>query len=85
MPDQLEDIEGVLLDLDGTIFIGDRLVPGAADAVSALRRAGLPIRFGTNMTRIPRKVLVQRLQEMGLDLGSEEILTAPLVAASWLE
>ncbi|SVA96577.1 uncharacterized protein METZ01_LOCUS149431 [marine metagenome] len=85
MPDHLEDIEGVLLDLDGTIFIGDRLVPGAADAVSALRRAGLPIRFGTNITRTPREDLVQRLQEMGLDLASEEVLTAPLVAASWLE
>ena len=32
----LEDIEGVLLNLDGTIFVGDRLVPGAADAVDAL-------------------------------------------------
>ncbi len=85
MPDQLEDIGGVLLDLDGTVFVGDRLVPGAADAVHALRRAGLPLRFGTNATRTPRAALVQRLQEMGLDLAPEEVLTAPLAAASWLE
>ena len=85
MPEQLEDIGGVLLDLDGTVFVGDRLVPGAADAVRALRRAGLPIRFGTNTTRTPRAALVERLQEMGLDLAPEEVLTAPLAAASWLE
>ena len=85
MSEPLEDIEGVLLDLDGTIFVGDRLVPGAADAVGALRRSGLPLRFGTNTTRMPRAALVSRLQEMGLELDPGEVLTAPLAAASWLE
>ncbi len=51
MSEPLEDIKGVLLDLDGTIFVGDRLIPGAADAVDTLRRGGLPLRFGTNTTR----------------------------------
>ena len=81
----LEDIEGVLLNLDGTIFVGDRLVPGAADAVDALRRAGLSLRFGTNTTRMSRTALVSRLQTMGLELEPGEVFTAPLSAAAWLE
>ena len=85
MSEPLEDIKGVLLDLDGTIFVGDRLVPGAADAVGALRRGGLPLRFGTNTTRMSRTALVGRLQEMGLELEPEEVFTAPLAAAAWLE
>ena len=85
MSEPLEDIKGVLLDLDGTIFVGDRLVPGAADAVSALRRGGLPLRFGTNTTRMSRTTLVSRLREMGLELELAEIFTAPLAAAAWLE
>ena len=85
MSEPLEDIKGVLLDLDGTIFIGDRLVPGAADAVDALRRGGLPLRFGTNTTRMSRTALVDRLKEMGLELEPGEVFTAPLAAASWLE
>ena len=85
MSDQLEDIKGVLLDLDGTIFVGDRLVPGAADAVGALRRGGLPLRFSTNTTRMSRAALVSRLQKMGLDLEPGEVFTAPLAAAAWLE
>ena len=85
MSEPLEDIKGVLLDLDGTIFIGDRLIPGAADAVGALRRGGLPIRFGTNMTRMSRVGLVNRLQEMGLEVEPGEVFTAPLAAAAWLE
>ena len=78
----LEDIEGVLLNLDGTIFVGDRLVPGAADAVDALRRAGLSLRFGTNTTRMSRTALVSRLQTMGLELEPGEVFTAPLSAAA---
>ena len=85
MSELLEDIKGVLLDLDGTIFVGDRLVPGAADAVGALRRGGLPLRFGTNTTRMSRTALVSHLQEMGLELEPGEVFTAPLSAAAWLE
>ncbi len=85
MSELLEGIEGVLIDLDGTIFVGDRLVPGAADAVDALRRGGLPVRFGTNTTRMSRTTLVSRLQEMGLELEAAEVFTAPLSAAAWLE
>lgn len=83
--DNLKDIQGVLLDLDGTVFVGDRLVPGAADAVAALRRGGVPMRFGTNTTRMSRSSLVERMHRLGLELDAEEVLTAPLAAASWLE
>ena len=83
--EQLEDIQGVLLDLDGTVFVGERLIPGAADAIEALRRSGLPLRFGTNTTRMSRAALVERMHRLGLALDPEEVLTAPLAAASWLE
>ncbi len=83
--EQLQDIKGVLLDLDGTVFVGDRLVPGAADAITALRRSGLPLRFGTNATRMSRTSLVERMHHLGVKLEPEEVLTAPLAASSWLE
>ena len=83
--EQLEDIKGVLLDLDGTVFIGDRLVPGAAEAIAALRRGGLPLRFGTNTTRMSRTALVERMHRLGVELETAEVLTAPLAASSWLE
>ena len=47
--EQLDNIQGVLLDLDGTVFVGE--VPRAAEAIAALRRGAMPIRFGTNTTR----------------------------------
>ena len=85
MPDKLEDVHAVLIDLEGTIFVGDKLIPGAADAIAILRRGKIPMRFGTNISRMPRPALVKHLSEMGLEVELEEVLTAPLAAASWLE
>ena len=82
---QLERINGVLLDLDGTVFIADQLVPRAAEAIAALRGDGLPIRFGTNTTRMSRTALVDGIRRMGVELEPEEVLTAPLAASSWLK
>ena len=85
MAEKLEDVHAVLIDLDGTIFVGDRLVPGAADSIENLRRGNIPMRFGTNISRMPRTAFVKHLSEMGLEVELEEVLTAPLAAASWLE
>ena len=77
MADKLEDVHAVLIDLDGTIFVGDRLVPGAADSIENLRRGNIPMRFGTNISRMPRTAIVKHLSQMGLEVELEEVLTAP--------
>ena len=75
---------GVLLDLDGTIYEEDRLIPGAAAAVERLRRAGLAVAFCTNTTRMPRRALGARLAAFGIPAAPGEIVTAPAAAAAWL-
>jgi len=77
-------VRGVLLDLDGTIYESSSLVAGATEVVAALRAAALPFRFVTNTTRRPRAHIVRELQEMGLDVTQDEILTAPSATARWL-
>ena len=74
----------LLLDLDGTLYVDDRAVPGAVAGVAALRTRHIPLRFTTNTTRFPRRVLAERLCAMGFDAQPEEILTAPAAAAVWL-
>jgi phospholysine phosphohistidine inorganic pyrophosphate phosphatase len=75
---------GFLFDLDGTVYQEGRAIPGAAEALEALRRRGLPFRFTTNTTRRPRAALAARLREMGIPARPEEILSAPAAAARWL-
>jgi HAD superfamily hydrolase (TIGR01458 family) len=72
--------KGVLLDISGVLHAGDRAIPGAAEAVARLRDAGLPLRFLTNTTRRPRRVLLDKLQEMGFDVPAEALFT-PATAA----
>ena len=81
--DNLENVRGVLLDLDGTVYEGDRLVAGAGETVDALR-SRMPVRFVTNTTRMSRPHLVEKMRGMGLVLAPDDLLTAPVAAARWL-
>ena len=75
---------GVLLDLDGTVYQAGRSIPGAREAVERIRAAGLPLRFATNTTRVPRAGLVERLRGFGIRVEPSDIVTAPRLAAAWL-
>ncbi len=76
--------DACLIDLDGTLYHRGEAVPGAAEAVLTLRRAGVGLRFTTNTTRHPRRVLVERLRGLGIAVERQELHTAPAAAASWL-
>ena len=84
-PAALRGVRGLLLDLDGTLYEADGLIPGAAEAVARLRAAGLALRYVTNTTRQPRAALVERLGSLGLPVSADEMFTAPLAAVAWLE
>ncbi|MFE7404938.1 HAD-IIA family hydrolase [Isoptericola sp. NPDC057559] len=70
----------VLLDLQGTVYEGDGLVPGADGAVAALRDAGHAVRFVTNTDSQDSPSIVDRLRGMGLVLDAAELFT-PVDAA----
>jgi HAD superfamily hydrolase (TIGR01458 family) len=78
-------IEGVLLDLSGVLYVGDAPLPGAAGALESLRKAGLPVRFVTNVTRQSFDAILERMQSMGFDIAPEELLTASRAARSYVE
>lgn len=75
------DIEGLLVDLDGTLYVGDEPVAGAGEALDRLRNAGLGIRFVTNTTRKPRSAVYAQLVSLGFELREEEIFTPARAAA----
>ncbi|WES63278.1 TIGR01458 family HAD-type hydrolase [Microbacter sp. GSS18] len=75
---------GVLLDLDGVLYVGDEAVPGAADAVAWLAAEGIPHRYLTNTTSRPRSAIVEKLRRLGIDADAAEILTPAVAASDWL-
>ena len=84
MPRWLERVQGVILDLDGTVYDDGGLLPGAREAVKALRSAGLRLAFATNTSRHPRGALMARLRSLGVPVSLDEVITAPRAAAIWL-
>lgn len=70
--------QAILIDLAGVLHIDDKPLPGAAEALAALRASGLPIRFLTNTTRSPRSRIVAGLRKMGFVIEQDEVQTAVL-------
>lgn len=77
--------QAILIDLAGVLYIDDKPLPGAADALGILRASGLPIRFLTNTTRSPRSRIVANLRQMGFDVAPEEIQTAVLATRNLVQ
>lgn len=75
---------GLLLDVDGTIFDDEGLITGAHVAILALRAGGIPVRFVTNTTRVPRSTIAVWLEHFAVPATADEIFTPPLAAVSWL-
>jgi glycerol-1-phosphatase len=65
----------VLLDLDGCIYVGDDAIPGAVEAVAALRAAGKGVAFVTNDGRRSGEEYVRKLWGLGLQAALEEVVT----------
>jgi HAD superfamily hydrolase (TIGR01458 family) len=77
-------IRAVLLDLAGVVYQGAQPLPGAVDAVADLRHAGMRLRFLTNTTRMPRRALLRRLNDMGIRIADDELFTPAQAARTWL-
>lgn len=75
-------VKGLLLDLDGTLYVGDEAVPGAREAVARLKDAGFELRYVTNTTRKPRREVAGRMRELGFEVREGEIFTPAGVAAT---
>ncbi len=76
--------DACLIDIDGTLCQAGEAIPGAAEALAALRAAGIPFRFATNMTRMSRGRIVEWLAELGIPIAAEDCFTAPMAAAAHL-
>lgn len=80
----MNDIGGLLIDLDGTLYHGGRMITGADKLVAGLRSAGIPFLFVTNnSSRTPGSV-AEHLRGMGIEANPDEVCTSALAAARYI-
>lgn len=66
----------LLFDLDGVLYLRDRVVPPAPEAVAALRRRGLVLGFITNNSALGPEAVAAKLRRLGVEVATGEIVTS---------
>lgn len=75
---------GAILDVDGTIVLGDQTISGAAAAVDDLRDAGLELLLFSNNPTKRQDHYADRLGSHGIEIDPSSFLTAATVTADYL-
>jgi HAD superfamily hydrolase (TIGR01458 family) len=76
----LDGVRALLVDLDGVLYVEDDPVPGAVEAIAALRAAGVGLRFVTNTTQRSRRHTLAKLDRLGFGVASDELVTPAVLA-----
>ena len=77
-----DEYDGLLVDLDGVVWIGREPVPGSATALKALIESGKQVVFVTNNPGRPASTYAERLRAAGVPADEGQIVTAGMVTAA---
>ncbi len=72
----LQDVKLFLLDMDGTFYLGDRLIDGSLDFIDRVRATGRDFLFLTNNSSHNAAFYVEKLKKMGLVIPREKVMTS---------
>lgn len=77
--------KAVVLDMDGTFFLGDQLLPGALELLDHLNEKEIPFSFLTNNTSKGKADYVHKLVGLGVKRADARIFTAGDATISYLK
>jgi NagD protein len=75
---------GWLFDLDGTVYLGEALIPGADRVIAALRDDGRRVAFLSNKPLETRGDYARKLTRLGVPASAEDVINSSLVLARHL-
>jgi len=78
-------VKGILIDLDGVLYVGNEPIKGARLAIEYLADKKYQFRFISNTTRKCRETISRQLSAMGLDIPKEYIFTPPRAAIAYMK
>jgi HAD superfamily hydrolase (TIGR01457 family) len=68
--------QGYIFDLDGTVYLSDRLLPGAQERIASLRAAGCRVVFLSNKPLEPRGNYAAKLTRLGIETPGEDVINS---------
>ena len=75
---------GFLIDMDGVVYRGSELIPGADRFVHELRASNIPFLFLTNNSQRTQRDVATKLQRMGIEVTKEHVFTCAMATAQFL-
>lgn len=75
---------GFLIDMDGVIYRGSQLIPGADEFINVLLRKEIPFLFLTNNSQRTRRDVQTKLQRMGIHVEESHVFTCAIATARYL-
>ncbi len=75
---------GFIIDMDGVIYHGNKLLPGIPEFLKWLEDSGKKFLFLTNSSERSPRELHEKLMRLGLDVGEEHFYTSALATAGFL-
>ena len=81
--ERLAGVRCFLLDMDGTFYLGDKLIDGSLDFLQALERTGRTARFLTNNSSKSADVYAKKLARMGVDEKYRDVISSGHAAAHY--
>jgi HAD superfamily hydrolase (TIGR01450 family) len=76
---------GYAFDLDGTVYLGEAALPGAVETIGRIRQAGRPVVFVTNNPLHTAADYADKLQGLGVEATSADIVTSTDALVSYLK
>ena len=77
-------MESAIIDLDGTVYRSQTVIPGAREGIERLRDGGLNVVFVTNSSTKTRETCRDRLASLGIEAAVDDILTSASVTAAYV-
>jgi len=77
-------IKGLAIDMDGTVYKGMDVIPGAREFISGLKEKGIPFTFVTNNSSKGRRHYYDKLKKLGFEVDMDNVLTSGIATLRYL-
>ncbi|MEW6566700.1 MAG: HAD-IIA family hydrolase [Chloroflexota bacterium] len=82
---ELTDIRGLIIDLDGVLWVGDTPLPGLHDFFALLHGRDIPYTLASNNATATPQAVHSKLRRMGVDVEPNRIITSSEATAAYLQ
>lgn len=78
-------MRGYIFDLDGTVYLDDKLIEGAKEAITELQNRGDQVVFLTNKSIATRMQYVEKLRKLGIPVELNQVINSNYITAKYLQ